>query len=100
MMRYGTNPIIILINNGGYTIEVGARVTPAFHRLAPRAAGGLLGRLLRMPALGARHGSGPQTMRHTAVMASAHGCWRPPTAHSHRCLLALARWRSTTAPTT
>jgi pyruvate decarboxylase len=22
MMRYGTNPIIILINNGGYTIEV------------------------------------------------------------------------------
>jgi hypothetical protein len=23
MMRYGANPIIILINNGGYTIEVG-----------------------------------------------------------------------------
>lgn len=22
MMRYGTSPIIILINNGGYTIEV------------------------------------------------------------------------------
>ena len=25
MLRYGTNPVILLINNGGYTIEVEVR---------------------------------------------------------------------------